>query len=58
MNQTSQKEIVFNSTDPFLKERHVKNISNDLMVGNAEGHNPMSRHYGAKIMCIKTSYPA
>ena len=46
------------STSAFLKERHVKTISNDLMVRNAKGHGPMSWHYGAKTMCITSSSSA
>ena len=46
------------STSTFLKERHVKTILNDSMVRNAEGHGPVSWHYGAKTMCITSSSPA
>ena len=37
---TRQKEVVFKSTSTFLKARHVKIISNDSMLENAEGHDP------------------
>ena len=54
---TALRRLFFKSTSTFRKERHVKTISNDSMVGNAEGHGPMSWHYGAKTMCNYSSSP-
>ena len=54
---TRQKEDVFKSTSTILKERHIKTISNDSMVGNSKGLGPMSWHDGAKTVCMTFSSP-
>ena len=54
-----RKEIILKgNTKNLPKTKHVQTISNDSMVGKAEGDGPISWHHGTKISHITTSCPA